>query len=65
MAALVARGRLERGGAVPGGEVRRGAEPPDVGDVADLSGRSGRADAVELGQGAAVVGDELAELLVG
>jgi hypothetical protein len=65
VAALVAGGRLEWGGAVPGGEVCWGAEPADVGDVADQPGGAGRADAVQPGLGAAVFGDELAELLVG
>jgi hypothetical protein len=44
--------------------VRRGAEPPDVTDVADEPGCSGRADPVQVGQGAAVRGDELAQLLI-
>lgn len=60
---LVAGGRLDRGGAVAGGEVRGGAEPGDVADVSDVSdqaGRAGRADPVELAQRAAGRGDELA-----
>ena len=32
----------------------------DVGDVADQPGSAGRTDAVQAGQGAAVLGDELA-----
>ncbi|RZU76001.1 hypothetical protein EV384_4594 [Micromonospora kangleipakensis] len=64
MAALVAGGRLERGGAVPGREVRGGVEPADVADVADQAGCPGRANAVQVGQGAAVRGDELTQLLV-
>jgi hypothetical protein len=64
VAALVAGGRFERGGAVPRGEVRSAAEPADIGDVADEPGRAGRADPVEVGQRAAAGLDELAELLV-
>jgi len=44
--ALVAGGRLEWGGAVPGREMRGGAEPVDVTDVADQPGCAGRADPV-------------------
>jgi hypothetical protein len=64
VAALVAGGCLERGGAVPRREVRRGAEPLDITDVADEPGGAGRADPVQVGQGAAVRADQLAQLLV-
>jgi len=49
VAALVTRGRLERGGAVPGREVRRGGEPADVGDVGDQPGSAGRTNPMQLG----------------
>jgi hypothetical protein len=53
VASLVAGGRFDRGGAVPGREVRGGAEPADITDITDVAdepGRAGRADPVELGQ---------------
>jgi hypothetical protein len=65
VAFLVAGGCLDRCGAVPRCEVRGGAEPGDVADVADEPGGPGRADPVELAQRAAGRGDELAQLLVG
>ena len=64
VALLVTGGGFDRGGAVPGGEVRRGAEPVDVADVAEQAGRAGRADPVEFAQRAAGLGDELVQLLV-
>src|ERR1051326_8726626 len=45
VALLVAGGGIQRGGAVPGGEVRPAAEPVNVADVAEQSGSTGRADA--------------------
>jgi hypothetical protein len=42
VAFLVAGGGFDRGGAVPRGEMRGGAEPGDVTDVADQPGGSGR-----------------------
>jgi hypothetical protein len=50
VAFLVAGGGFERGGAVPGVEVRGGGESGDAADVADEPGGSGGADPVELGQ---------------
>jgi hypothetical protein len=62
---LVTGGGLERGSAVPGRDVRRGAEPADVCDIADQTGSAGQAYPVQTGQGAAVLGDELAQLPIG
>src|SRR3954447_6628825 len=54
-------------GAVPFQEAKCAGvrKPADVGDVADQPGGAGRADALQAGQGAAVLGGELAELFVG
>jgi hypothetical protein len=64
MALVVAGRRLDRCGAVPGREVRGGAEPADVADVAQQAGCSGWADPVEFAQRAASRGDEFVEVLV-
>ena len=63
VALLVAGGGVDRGGAVPGGEVAAAGEAADVTDVAEQPGGAGRADAVELLQRAAGRGDELGQLL--
>jgi hypothetical protein len=60
VAFLVAGGCLDWGGAVPRGEVRCGTESADVTDVTDEAGRTGRADPVEIEQGTAGGGYELA-----
>lgn len=65
MAALVAGGGVERGGAVPGREVGAGWEAGDVADVDEQSRGAGRADAVQRQQRGAGGLDQLAQLLVG
>src|SRR5439155_9585559 len=59
---LVAGGRIDGGGAVPGCEVVTAGEAADVADVAQQPGSAGRADAVELLQCAAGRLDQFGQL---
>jgi hypothetical protein len=61
---LVAGGRVDGCGAVPGGEVGAAGEPADVCGVADEAGGAGRADAVQFLEAAAGRRDEFGQLLV-
>ena len=64
VAVIVAGGRVERGGAVPGGEVGAAGEPVNVADVTEQAGCAGRADAGQLHQPAAGAVDQFREFLL-
>ncbi|MFC0112360.1 hypothetical protein [Kibdelosporangium aridum] len=64
MALLLAGGRVEGCGAVPGGEPVAAGESVDVSDVGEQPGCAGRADAVQLQEGGSAGGDELGEVFV-
>ena len=64
VAGLVAGGRVQRRGAVPGGEPVASGEPADVADVGEQLGGARGPDAVQLHQGGSARGNQLGELPV-
>ena len=65
VADVVAGGRVDRGGSVPGREVGAVGEPGDVADLDQQPGRTGRSDAVQVQQAGPGGRDQVDEFLVG